>query len=476
MKPTYVLLALLFCLIQATYGQKVSIDTLMFFADKLSSDEMEGRLPGTEGYERAVRFCASQFHRYQLSAFAQIPDFLQLVPIEHNRITGPCDFYLIHPQKGKLTFVHGEDYTLRGFTGGGKHELELAFVGYGIDTIGYNDYEGIDVRNKAVVMFKGRPNIKGLNLPNYSLSKRADIAMKHGAKAILLIPEFTEKRNRPIGSVMCARGKDYGDFPLIEIGNRVVNELFASTGKTIETIQKQINETAKPYSIILPLKAHIHIGHQYFAEVKVPNIVAYKPGTDETLKNEYVIVTAHLDHIGKHCDVIYSGANDNASGSAAVLELARVFAQTPTKRSIIFALLTSEEQGLLGARYLAQNLPVKPEQVVAALNFDCIAVGDSIQLGNGKSSPQLFELAKKLEKSNLLVSSTWAGGGADLGPFHDLKIPGLYFVSKYSYTHLHLPTDKTSTFNKNVFKNIVELGYSVLEAVANNQYQRENVQ
>lgn len=416
MKQTVVVLMLLFCLTQNAYNQKkvnkISIDTLMFFADKLSSKEMEGRLPGTEAYERAVRFCTNQFRRYQLNVFPQIADFLQYVPIEHNRITGPCDFYLIHPQKRNLTFVHGVDYTLRGFTGGGKHELELAFVGYGIDTIGYNDYEGIDVRNKAVVMFKGKPDIKGLNLPNYSISRRANIAMQHGAKAILLIPEVSEKKNRPIGSVMCARGKGYGDFPLLEIGNRVVNNLFASTEQTIETIQKQINETGKPFSMNLPLKAFIHIGCQYFPEVMAPNIIAYKQGYDETLKNEFVIVMAHLDHIGKHCDVIYNGANDNASGCAAVLELARIFAETQTRRSIIFALLTSEEQGLLGSKYLAQNLPVKPEQVVAAFNFDCIAVGDSIQLGNGKSSPKLFELAKKLDQSTLLVSTTWGGGGA----------------------------------------------------------------
>lgn len=187
---------------------------------------------------------------------------------------------------------------------------------------------------------------------------------------------------------------------------------------------------------------------------------------------------AHLDHVGRQGNnLYYPGANDNASGSAAVLQLARAFVNGNVRpaRSIIFVLFTSEEQGLNGSEFFAKNLPVPLEKIVAMFNLDCIGSGDSIQVGSGKSSPVLWDIAHKNDSlyTKKMVAQTWSGGGADATPFFNIGIPTLYFVSKYSYTHLHLPTDTPETLNAELFEKIVTLAFITASEVLKGGYLRE---
>jgi len=138
---------------------------------------------------------------------------------------------------------------------------------------------------------------------------------------------------------------------------------------------------------------------------------------------------------------------------------------------------TAEEQGLFGSKFFVENLNIDTNKIIAMFNLDSIGSGDSIQVGNGKSSPALWNLARKIDKENfnLVVEDTWNGGGADLTPFYEIGIPGLYFVSKYSYEHLHLPTDTPETLNQNLFESIVKLAYLAARDVADGNYKREEV-
>jgi Zn-dependent M28 family amino/carboxypeptidase len=161
------------------------------------------------------------------------------------------------------------------------------------------------------------------------------------------------------------------------------------------------------------------------------------------------------------------------------LELAKAFqlSSVKPKRTVLFVLFASEEQGLFGSKYFVENLKSNPDKIIGMFNFDCIGYGDSIQIGNGESSPKLREIARKIdkEKSNLMVADTWNGGGADATPFHKIGIPCLYFVSKYSYDHLHQPTDTPETLNLELLEKIVKLGYLTAREVAEGNYKREVV-
>jgi Zn-dependent M28 family amino/carboxypeptidase len=209
------------------------------------------------------------------------------------------------------------------------------------------------------------------------------------------------------------------------------------------------------------------------------NLVGMIEGNDSELKDEHLIIGAHLDHVGSQAGLLFPGANDNASGSAGVLEIAEAFQSSDLKpkRSILFVLFASEEQGLYGAEHFMENLNINPEKVTAMFNLDCVGYGDSIQIGNGKSSPELWGIINKIdeENSNLMVSETWGGGGADATPFHKIGIPCLYFVSKYSYDHIHQPTDTPEMLNPTVFENIVKLAYLTARKVADGNYKREAV-
>ena len=235
----------------------------------------------------------------------------------------------------------------------------------------------------------------------------------------------------------------------------------------------------KPLHSISETTCGIEVATAYDPDATTYNVCAVMEGVDPALKKEYVLVTAHLDHVGKQGKFYYPGANDNASGSAAVLEIARALSACNyvPKRSVMFVLFSSEEHCLDGSKFMAMNLPDSAEKIVAVLNLDCISYGDSIHIGNGESSPKLFHMARTTDIFNWKksVSRTWKGGGADLTAFHNLGIPGLYFASTNSYENLHLPSDLPETLNKELFEQITKLVCKLTEQIADGEYQREKV-
>jgi hypothetical protein len=432
-------------------------------------------LPGSEGFDIAANYCIDKFKQSGLLAFDKTPNFKQFVPLENNRIIGPCEFSVIHYKRGRIKHKLGDNYNFRGFTGQGEKKLETVFCGYGISQDSYDDYANVNVKGKAVLIFKGEPNFDSIKTEAFSIRNRAKTAKEHGAEAVIFIPIPGTQRSKPVGSMMCGPGEFFPDLPLVQIDFETLQLLLDGTDFTVESLDKTIKSTQKSFSQELISKVFINVDANYVKEIKSYNTIAYIPGSNPNLANEYILVTAHIDHVGNQCEVVYPGANDNASGCTALLELARLFSIEKPERSIIFAFLTAEEQGLNGANFLANNLPVDSIKIVAAFNFDCIASGDSIQIGNGLSNPILYDIGVRNDLENILVKDTWKGGGADLTPFSQIGIPGLYFVSKYSYTNLHLPTDTFENANIPLLESIIKLGYKTIRTVANGDYQREVV-
>ena len=371
---------------------------------------------------------------------------------------------------------------LRGFTGSGNLNLPVVFCGYGISRpdLGYDDYEKIDVKDKIVLVFKQNPSWKineaawGSEYPR----EKSHIAYNHGAKGILFVSRPNDEKPQPlIGSVMHGEGEQIDSFPQLHISLEAANDFLSFINMSINECQTRIDEQRQPFSFLTMGSAEIVVNAQYEKSAKTMNVVGKIEGTDPELKEEYLVIGAHLDHVGSQAGLVFPGANDNASGSAAVLELAEAFQKSELKprRSILFVLFASEEQGLFGSKHFVKNLKIDTNKIISMFNFDSIGSGDSIQVGNGKSSPELWNLARKIDKENfnLVVEDTWSGGGADLTPFYETGIPGLYFVSKYSYEHLHLPTDTPETLNLDLLDNIVRLAYLAARAVADGNYERE---
>ncbi len=448
----------------------------------LSSADFDGRLPGSEGYNKAAKFAADNFYELGLK-FAGDEQYFQYLNVEYNKIDTPVVFKTIVEGK-TVDYKLGKDFVLRGFTGSNNFTLPVVFCGYGISRpdLHYDDYEGINVKNKIVMVFKQNPKWKnddkdwGTNYPR----EKSIVAKNHGAKGILFLSLPNDEKPQPlIGSVMHGEGEQPIDFPQLHISLEAANTLLSKTGFTISDCQTKIDEKKKPLSMNLTTKAQIEVHASYEKNVRTMNVVAMINGKDEKLQEEYVIIGAHLDHVGSQAGLLFPGANDNASGSAAVLEIAEAFVKggIEPKRSIIFVLFASEEQGLNGAKHFVESWKKGYDKIAAMINLDCIGYGDSIQVGNGKSAPNLWEIANQIDETsfNSMVDRTWNGGGADATPFHDKGIPCLYFVTTNSYDHLHLPSDTFDTLNPVLFEKVVKLAHLTTLEIANGNYEREEI-
>ncbi len=482
MKTIYLFVAIIF-FCQSSYPQDttgvsfISKTNLMLTNTHLASKELQGRLSGSIGYYKAADFIANEFSKLGLKPLGN-KNYFQNFKIEYNEIIAPCKFNLVENGKTQKEFKLGKDFVCRGFTGSGKFTAPVVFCGYGFSENGYNDYENFDVKGKIVLMFKQVPAWK-LGDSNWSASirYREKIASEKGALAILFVSKPNDENpQKPIGSVMDGEGIYIENFPMLQIDIEVANELLKNSPYTLKELQTEIDSFKTPKPLDLKIEAELNINAKYELERNTMNVVGMLEGETD----EYIILGAHLDHVGGQADEIYfPGANDNASGSSAVLEIARAFVHNKIKpkRSIIFVLFSNEESGLQGATNFVENSPVPLEKVTAMLNMDCVGYGDSIRIGNGKSAPELWQVTRSLDSLFVkqMTLNTWNGGGADATPFHLKGIPCLYFVTTNSYDHLHLASDLPETLNQNLFEKITRLAYLTVLNLANGEYKREVV-
>ncbi len=489
----YILFAVLLSFLNFGFGDnpedkytgvdKIKSENLITTVKYLSSPELAGRLGGSEGYYKAAEFIANEFKNLGLKPIGD-KGYFQNFKVEYNDITGPCNFGMTDESGITKKYILGNDYVCRGFTGSGKFNTEVVFAGYGFSypENNFDEYNNIDVNGKIVMMFKQVPSWKiDEQRWNESLRYRASIAYKKGAVGIIFVSKPNDKNpQKPIGSVMDGEGEQLENFPMIHADISAANEILNSSNKELKSLQTEIDDSKKSISFNTNQKVLLEVNARYDKERRTMNIAGLLEGSDANLKNEYLIIGAHLDHAGSQAGEIYfPGANDNASGSASVLEMARTFVKSGVKpkRSILFILFSNEESGLNGAKYYAENPLVPVEKTVAMFNNDCVGHGDSIQIGNGNSAPNLWQITRSLDSNftKSMIMRTWNGGGADAEPFHKKGIPCLYFVTYFSYTHLHLQSDKAETLNPDIFEKICKLGYMSAFEVAMGNYKREEV-
>jgi hypothetical protein len=469
--------------LKLTGAKLIKSEDLMNSVEYFASPELQGRLAGSDGYYKAANYVSDIFFKLGLiTPFNN--SYYQKFLVEYNEIKAPCKFFAKSDNEDNYIYYKlGDDFVCRSFSGSGNFEAPIVFCGYGMadEKIDYDDYYSTDVNGKIVMIFKQDCSWNQDWKGNGNLRYKALAAAKHGAKAIIFVSKPNDKEpQKPIGSVLDGVGEHLDNFPMIHVNLKIADEILKTSGFTIKELQTKIDSEKKPNSIELKTIAGIEIHAEFTKEKETMNVVGLLEGSDTILRHECVIIGAHLDHVGEQAGEIYfPGANDNASGSAALLEIAKAFVNSgiKPKRSIFFILFSSEEAGLFGAQHYADN-PIYPlDKTVAMFNLDCIGYGDSIRIGNGESAPELYKYAQSNDEEYIrtMVKGTWKGGGADASPFHEKGIPCLYFVTTNSYDNLHLPSDKPETLNKNLFQRITQLAYLTLFDIADGKYTREEV-
>ncbi|MFY9607787.1 MAG: M28 family metallopeptidase [Blastocatellia bacterium] len=387
----------------------------------LASDEYEGRGPGTPGEEKTVNYLTEQFKKLGLKPGNPDGTYIQKVPLA-GFTSQPTASFSAGNKKMDLTNLTDYVAVSRRFVPDIRVDnSEMVFVGYGVvaPEYGWDDYKGVDVKGKTIVMLINDPAIpdpndaakldekmfKGKSMTYYGRwTYKYEIASRKGAAAAIVVHE-TGPAGYPWEVVSGSWGRENFDIKSPDKNmNRVAveswiqldraRELFAAGGKNFDQLKKEaLSKDFKP--VALGAKASFTIKNT-LREVDSRNVVAKVEGADPKLKDEYVIYSAHWDHLGKdeklQGDQIYNGALDNASGTAGLLELAEAFTRLPAppKRSVLFLAVTAEEKGLLGAKYYAEH-PLYPlEKTLANINMDGVnqwgRTKDIVIVGIGNST------------------------------------------------------------------------------------------
>jgi Zn-dependent M28 family amino/carboxypeptidase len=379
----------------------ITADGIMEHTKVLSSDEYEGRGPGTKGEELTVKYLTEQFQKLGLKPGNPDGTYIQKVPLVG--FTGqPTASFTAGDKTINLEFPKDYVAVSRRFVPESKIEnSDLVFVGYGVvaPEYGWDDYKGLDVRGKTIVMLINDPAVpdpsdpskldekmfKGKAMTYYGRwTYKYEIATQKGAAGAIIVHE-TGPAGYPYEVVSGSWSRENFDIqtpdknmarPAVEgwITTDRAKELLTASGQDFDALKKAaVTKDFKP--VVLNAKADITVKNT-LREINSNNVVAKLEGADPTLKDEYVIYSAHWDHLGidpkLQGDQIYNGALDNASGTAALLEIAKGFTKiTPApKRSMLFLAVTAEEKGLLGAKYYATN-PLYPlNKTVANINMD----------------------------------------------------------------------------------------------------------
>lgn len=385
----------------------------------LASDEFEGRAPATSGEEKTVAYLVDQLKRMGLApgnpdgsytqvvllgGFAAEPTASVAVGGTHVQLKWPDDYVAWSYRSDPAVHIRGS---------------EMVFVGYGVVAPEYNwdDYKGVDVRGRTVVMLYGEPRLPDAKDPSkagirvfreaeqtyYATSRyKQDIALRKGAAAVVLVHEqsaagfpFEAVARNPRRERVSVRLPDSLVVPaFMTVRDTRARQIFAVAGLDLDSLRRRaVTRDFRPVPLHARLDLVLRVSVREFAS---RNVVARLEGSDPTLRSEYIIYSAHWDHLGRDTartgDQVYNGAVDNAGGTAQVLEIAEAFANlgVPPRRSILFLLTTAEEIGLLGARYYAVS-PLYPiERTVGNINLDSFLpwgrTRDVINLGEGRST------------------------------------------------------------------------------------------
>lgn len=444
-----------------TFADDINADDFAELVKTLSSDAFEGRGPGTPGEEKSVEYIKSQFERIGLKPGIN-GSWFQDVPMTETTADETTDLKLEVNGKPE-TLKFGTDMVIGTRTGQPEVKIdgsELVFVGYGVDAPErkWNDYAGLDVKGKTVVMFVNDPGFhtsdaslfEGKRMTYYGRwTYKFEEAARKGAVAALIVHDtpgasygWDVVKNSWSGAQYDLRAAD-DPAPRIPaqgwLTADAASRLFAESGLDLDAMYKAAN---KPGFKAIPLKAKLSLDlKSKITEKQSRNVVGILPGTDKP--DEAVVYMAHWDHLGKHDgesgDNIYNGAVDNATGVAGIIEIAGQFAkaQPAPKRSLVFAAVTLEESGLLGSKYYVAHPAIPLDKTVGVINIDAMGVAgrsrDLVVVGKGNS--ELEDILKPIadKQGRTLVEESAPQNGSyfrsDHFNFAKAGVPALYAES-----------------------------------------------
>ena len=428
----------------------------------LASPELKGRAAGTPGLEQAAAYIAGQFKQAGLEPGAGGNSYLQPFTVTTGARMGPNNRLVVHAGSSEHGLKLGEDYVPVNFSSAGSVSGPLVFAGYGAsaEEFGYDDYTHFDVKDKIVLVLRYEPpqfaesDGKAQHYTHHShLISKAINARNRGAKAVLLVNgALSEKDEDTLLKFGGIAGPDDAGILMGHVKNAVAEKWFAEAGKSLTDVQTAINEGTQPQSFSFPesmtVSVEVDIERRH---ATVHNVAGYLPGKSD----EYIVIGAHYDHLGlgdqnslapSKIGKVHHGADDNASGTAALIELARLFSaqRESLERGLLFLAFAGEEIGLIGSSHWA-NHPTRPiEQAAAMLNMDMVGriKKDKVYVGGIGTGSSFEALIKQVNgKHGFKLDRSKSGySSSDHTSFIAKNIPVLFFFSGL-HSDYHKPSD-----------------------------------
>ncbi len=455
----------------------------------LASDEMKGRFTGTDEERLAAEYIKDQFQKSGLKPLLNGSYFQDFPFIEKIELTG-SNILNLEFNGDKKSLKLKTDFITAPFSGKAELSSGLVFAGYGISAprLNYDDYEGLDVKGKVVLVMRYHPEHDSArsDFDRYSsYRQKASAARDKGAAGIIFFNSFLPRNDED--QLMELRYDGAGsiqDFAVIQIKRNIVEGILKADGQDLSALQKKIDDSRKPHSFALNSTKASLATNVREVQSTGRNVVGFIEGNDPQLKNEYIVMGAHYDHLGvDHLKTssmykgeepqIHNGADDNASGTTGLLELAEKFGanKNDLKRSLIFIAFSGEELGILGSTYFTNNSPVQNSNISAMLNMDMIGrLSDDKALtviGAGTSSIWKNLLNDKNKYGFKLALNDGGSGGSDHQAFTNKNIPVLFFFTG-THTDYHKPSDDADKINYSGQEEVVNYVYEIANTVQGN--------
>jgi len=429
----------------------------------LASPQMEGRGAGTTGLIRAEHLIEKRYKELHIEP-AGVKGYAQPFSVVTGARLKSDNRCTVQTADKKQELKVEQDFVPFSFSASGQVAAPLVFAGYGAtaDEFHYDDYAGLDVKDKIVVVLRYEPSAFGgqHGLTQHSqLITKAINARNHGAKALVIVNgKLGDGEVDSLTRFGSVSGPENVGVVMVQVKNAIADTWLQAAGKSLKDVQDQINSSTKPASFDFPDTLHLSLNIDIETmRATVDNVLAWLPGQTD----EYVIIGAHYDHLGRgnfdslapsQIGQIHPGADDNASGTAGVLELARLLApeRGKLKRSILFMDFAGEELGLLGSAEWVKE-PTRPlAKAVAMINMDMIGriKDDTVYIGGVGTGSTFKAVLEQAQKDAPFKIESSAGGysSSDHTSFVTKKIPVLFFFSGL-HSDYHKPSDTWDKIN-----------------------------
>lgn len=439
-----------------TYNPEIDKNEIKEHINYLASEELAGRKPGTAGDKAAAKYIRDKFEEAGLKLlgkdgyqYFEITSAIELG--ENNKLT-----------LGDAKYELKKDFIPLSFSGNSSVNAEVVFVGYGFsikeDTIDWDDYKGIDVEGKWVMVLRADPDLDNPHSPfaRYSRDRyKVMNALDHGAAGILLVNSVDFDKQDALAKLKPIQGIAPAKIPVVQIKRNIANEILKSQNDSIEGLEQQLNENvSNSFETGTKLQASTEVNQ---IKSNTMNVIGYLEGTSNT--DEYIVVGAHYDHLGMgggssrapDTVAVHYGADDNASGVGLVIELAQKAAKNRPERSVLFIAFGAEEMGLLGSRHYVSNPVLDKDKAKAMFNLDMVGrlnEEKSIVIsgtGTAAETDSLLTVGMYNDELNL-VKSPGGTGPSDHSSFYTEGIPVLFF-STGVHDQYHTPNDKAEFIN-----------------------------